>query len=458
MTAPNASRPARVPAAPLPHLQRARARALALQDAGEPLVLVDSPPGAGKSTLVAGLAAELGAAGERVLIVTCTNAVSADLAARVDRLRAGVRITYVLGQDAALPPAAAALAASGRAKVVRSYKHLPKGPGVVIGNAAKWATAPDTPDPVFDVAFYDECYQLGWARMWPLMSLSERHVPVGDPGQCTPFTKAPADRWLGSPTGPLSPAAAVLARLLPHAPVLRLDRSMRLPQDTVDLVQPALYPSLPFTGHAPRGRRLLVPPAARAAGRGDALRRALAPLADGSIAAWDLPAAAPAPLDRGLCAAAASAAGALAGGTWRIRDENGQHRVGPADVAVVCARNDQVDHVRAALPARARGVTVGTANTLQGLEWPVVVAVCPLAGRDRLTAFDLAAGRLSVMTTRHRVAALLVGRAGTDERLALHVPASARALGSDDDEETDGWQAHQSLRLALRARALTTSG
>lgn len=142
------------------------------------------------------------------------------------------------------------------------------GPGEVIGNATKWGTVPDTPEPVFDVVFYDECYQLGWARMWPLMSLSVWHVPVGDPGQCTPFTKAPADRWLGSPTGPLVPAAAVLARFLPLAPVPRLDRSMRLPQDTVDVVQPALYPSLPFTGHAPRGSRLLVPPATSPAARG----------------------------------------------------------------------------------------------------------------------------------------------------------------------------------------------
>jgi hypothetical protein len=241
MTAP--ARPAaslRLPPA-LAHLApagEAVERALA---AGEPLVLVDSPPGAGKSTLLTRLAASFAADGARVLVVTCTNSVGAELACRLLPLAGALPVTFVLGRDAPVPAAAAELAARGQISVTSDLAFAARAGGVVIGNAAKWDSVPDRPGAMFDIAFYDEAYQLPYHRLWPILSLSSAHVLVGDPSQCSPFSEAPTGRWLGQPTSPVAAGAAALAHLHPEAPVIRLIASMRLLQDTVDLVQPALY-------------------------------------------------------------------------------------------------------------------------------------------------------------------------------------------------------------------------
>ncbi|WP_432644254.1 hypothetical protein [Nocardia cyriacigeorgica] len=50
----------------------------------------------------------------------------------------------------------------------------------------------------------------------------------------------------------------------------------------------------------------------------------------------------------------------------------------------------------------AQHVAVNTANRLQGPEFEVVIVVHPLSGRRDATAFHLEAGRLCVLTSRHR--------------------------------------------------------
>jgi hypothetical protein len=447
VTAPEPAAPNRrtLPAA-LAHLVPAATAVSGALAAGRELVLVDSPPGAGKSTLLTRLAADAACRGQSVLIATCTNNVSADLAVRIRALDAGLPITYVLGKDAPVPAAVAALSGRGLVTVTSDLAAAVRRGGVVVGNATKWNTLPDTPRPVFDIALYDEAYQIPFLRLWPILSLAAAHVAVGDPGQCRPFSEVDTGRWLGSPTSPVAAAAEALAYLHPDAPVVRLDRSLRLLQDTVDVLQPALYPRLPFTG-APAGSRRLVRSVSADVGSAG---RAIAALAASSLVAWELPQAAPGAVDAELCAAAAHATGLLADGrTWVCADGKRAAVLRPEDVAVVCARRDQVHVVRAALPGWAGAAAVGTANTLQGLEWPATVSVDPLAGRSRLSEFDLSPGRLSVMMSRGSVATLFLGRAGTGAVLNAHVPVSARALGSDQDDETRGYEAHLGIRAAL---------
>ncbi|MCU1495561.1 MAG: uncharacterized protein JWO62_3325 [Acidimicrobiaceae bacterium] len=55
---------------------------------------------------------------------------------------------------------------------------------------------------------------------------------------------------------------------------------------------------------------------------------------------------------------------------------------------------------------------VETANRWQGLERDVVVALHPLLGETAPEAFAMDAGRLCVMTPRHKVACALIGRPG----------------------------------------------
>ncbi|MFN8090487.1 MAG: helicase, partial [Mycobacterium sp.] len=79
----------------------------------------------------------------------------------------------------------------------------------------------------------------------------------------------------------------------------------------------------------------------------------------------------------------------------------GTRRVSDEDVAVVVPHVPQAAAVRAMLSSHP-GVLVGTADALQGLERPAVVAVHPLAGKRVADEFSVKPGRLCVMLSRHR--------------------------------------------------------
>ena len=61
-----------------------------------------------------------------------------------------------------------------------------------------------------------------------------------------------------------------------------------------------------------------------------------------------------------------------------------------------------------------------TTNRLQGAEFEVTIILHPLSGRRDATAFHLEAGRLCVLTSRHRHACIIVARAGIADLLDAH--------------------------------------
>ena len=89
-------------------------------------------------------------------------------------------------------------------------------------------------------------------------------------------------------------------------------------------------------------------------------------------------------------------------------------------IAIGTAHRDQAKAVRAGLGGALADVTVDTANRLQGREFDVVIVLHPLSGRRDATAFHLEAGRLCVLTSRHRHACIVVARAGIPELLDAH--------------------------------------
>ena len=69
---------------------------------------------------------------------------------------------------------------------------------------------------------------------------------------------------------------------------------------------------------------------------------------------------------------------------------------------VVVSHNAQACVVHALLRGRdVDGITVGTADSLQGGQWAAVVALDPLTGTDGLPAHAASPGRLCVMASRH---------------------------------------------------------
>jgi superfamily I DNA and/or RNA helicase len=125
--------------------------------------------------------------------------------------------------------------------------------------------------------------------------------------------------------------------------------------------------------------------------------------------------------------------------------------VTPERIAIGTAHRDQAAAVRAVLASRGvSGVTVDTANRLQGREFELVIVLHPLSGRRDATAFHLETGRLCVLTSRHRQACVVVAREGIPELLDRH-PSVEPVHLNVPVKFPDGWEAHQSLLAHLSA-------
>jgi len=433
-----------------PSVEAARVSREILDDllhGASPGVVVDSPPGAGKSTLVVRACSELVGLGERVMIVAQTNEQVDDLvvalsrrclaelpAARIGRLsRSGY---LVVDRLAGLPNV-----------VVDSDVARLGGPDVVVATAAKWAHVRDRS---WRWAIIDEAYQMRSDVLLAIARLFERALFVGDPGQLDPFSVVDNDRWRGLSWDPMQSAVAVLLRNNPSLPVHRLPVSWRLPFSATGLVSSAFYPYTGFVSGAGPGDRALSF-AGRPSGGGpvDAVLDVAASSGWGYL---ELPARHTMRTDAEAVAAVAAVATRFVERGAMARSGSSSDVVTPGRVAVGAAHRDQVAALRALLPA---GFVVDTANRLQGREYDVTVVLHPLSGRRDATAFHLEAGRLCVLTSRHRQACVVVGRAGIRELLDAH-PSSEPVHLHEPVKFPDGWAAHQTVMSHLDDHRVST--
>jgi hypothetical protein len=423
-------------------------------------VIVDSPPGAGKSTLVVELSGRLAATGERVMIVAQTNEQVDDLVARLAAAHPQLPLGRLTAADYEVPERLAPLRGPGLAFSAK----LPDlaASSVVLATAAKWALVKEGE---FPWAILDEAYQM---RSDGLLAVAPRFASgtalfVGDPGQLDPFATVDTDVWAGSPWDPSDSAVAVVRAHNPDLPVHRLPYSWRLPSTAAPLVAKAFYPFTPFeAGSSAQDRSLMLGPASATSavsahgpdcGSADeALDRSLERAADTGWAWHGLPAAHTIRTDgEAIEACAALAARVVRRGATAVdRGARYERTVTPERIAIGTAHRDQAAAIRAAL-ARPQwadlglaDVTVDTANRLQGREYDVTIVLHPLSGRRDATAFHLETGRLCVLLSRHRHACVVVGRAGIAELLDAHPHAEPVRLGVAV-KFPDGWAAHQAV-------------
>ncbi|MEY9939314.1 AAA domain-containing protein [Streptacidiphilus sp. MAP5-3] len=412
--------------------------------------VVDSPPGAGKSTLVVRAARELAGAGERLMIVAQTNSQVDDLVDRLAEKDPGLAIGRLHGSDAT--PAGHALRHPGvvASTKVSDLRELP----VVVATAAKWQWVKDV-DP-WRHAIVDEAYQMRSDALLAVARLFERALFVGDPGQLDPFSIVDADAWAGLS---YDPSQSAVVTLLAHNPGIvphRLPVSWRLPASAAPLISDAFYPFTPFrAGTGPGDRRLLLgaPAPLTTPTLPGTLTRRLAAAADevldvAAASGWgllELPPRHTVRTDPEAVAAVAAVVARLLARGGSTLSERGEEQLTADRVAVGTAHRDQASAVRAALAALGvGGVTVDTANRLQGREYDVTVVLHPLSGRPDATAFHLETGRLCVLTSRHRHACVVVARAGIPELLDEHPSAEPVQLGVTL-KFPDGWEANQAV-------------
>ena len=437
------------PLSPAPGAEADRAVAAILDAAlhgTERGTVVDSPPGAGKSTLVVRAARELVGAGERLMIVAQTNSQVDDLVDRLAGADPALTVGRLHGSDAAPAPEALrhpAVSASTKPADLLDCS-------VVVSTAAKWQWVKDV-DP-WRHAIVDEAYQMRSDALLAVARLFERALFVGDPGQLDPFSIVGTDQWAGLSYDPSSSAVMTLLahnpRIVPH----RLPVSWRLPASAAPLVSAAFYPYAPFrSGTGPGDRRLTL----AGPGNGSAADRVIDVAAESGWGLLELPARHTVRTDPEAVRAVATVVRRLLDRTGTAVSERGSAPLTADRIAVGTAHRDQAAAVRAALLALgvpvhggpadgAEAVTVDTANRLQGREYDVTVVLHPLSGRPDATAFHLETGRLCVLASRHRHACIVVARAGIAELLDEHPSTEPIQLGVTV-KFPDGWTANHAV-------------
>lgn len=407
-------------------------------------VVVDSPPGAGKSTLVVSAAAELARSGARVMLVGQTNEQVDDL---IDRLAGDNPDTPVGRLSAAAYTPSERVARHQNVTARSAVADLVEHP-LVIATAAKWAMLKDQDNP-WPWAIIDEAYQMRSDSLLRIARLFDKALFVGDPGQLDPFSTVETERWLGLNWDPMSSAVAVLLTNNSHIPTRTLPVSWRLPASAATVVSEAFYP---FTGFASAteadDRRMWWN--TRPFHKTD-FDSALETAAETGWALYELGHRHTLPTDaEAVGACARLAARLLQRGAVTRSELSPDPRPVTADrIAIGVTRTVQTAAVKRAL--RELGVTdvvVDTANRLQGREFDVTIMLHPLSGRRDATAFHLEAGRLCVLASRHRHACIVVARAGIPELLDAHPSAEPVHLGVPV-KFPDGWEAHQAFMAHL---------
>ncbi|PWU59488.1 helicase [Micromonospora globispora] len=408
-------------------------------------VVVDSPPGAGKSTLVVRAATELAAAGEPLIVIAQTNEQVDDLIDRLARKAPELRIGRLSATD---------YKPSERVEGHETVRVAAKvadlgGPAIIIGTAAKWATVAEG---CWSWAIVDEAYQMRSDALLRVAARFERALFVGDPGQLDPFSTVETVRWTGLTWDPMQSAVATLLRHNPELPVHRLPVSWRLPASAAPVVAAAFYPFTGFrAGTGPADRALTF----TEAGPGDGYDAAVEVAAASGWALYELPARHTLRTDGEAAAACAELAlRVLRRGAVAVSEQAPQGAPVTADrIAVGAAHRDQVAAIRWHLGAAGAGITVDTANRLQGREYDVTIVLHPLSGRRDATAFHLESGRLCVLTSRHRHACVVVARAGIPELLDAH-PSTERVHLDVPVKFPDGWEANQTMLAHLAAHTV----
>lgn len=405
-----------------------------------PAVVVDSPPGAGKSTFVVDTAIRLTKEQDQVPIVAQTNAQSDDLVRKLLARNKRLTIGRLLGTTGTttVPP-------QPHFKKNTKIDELDEC-DVVVATSAKWSYVAGTIPP-YAIGIVDEAYQMRSDQLLYVAQIFDRALFVGDPGQLDPFTPIDDVRWRGYADGPINPAVATVLHNHPDTPRHVLPVSWRLPAKCAPLVSDAFYPTNQFrSGSTTKDRKL------RATGLDSSPEsQSIAMAVEHGWAFLELPERVAPPTDREAVSAVARVVVNLLRARVTAKDESG----GPArtltgdDIAVGVAHRNQRAAIAVELATQAAetgidtsGVTVDTANRLQGREYEIVVVLHPLSGRAAASDFHLETGRLCVLLSRHRHACIIVGRKGIAEVLDAHPGDMPIWIGAPIPVP-DGWEANQ---------------
>lgn len=346
-------------------------RALYSVWSGNLVTVCPSPPGAGKTTLVADVVRQLVERSDfKIILAAVTRRSLHDLATRIHK---------ELGPDA-----------SGNSRLGWGISTMPPPEGIsTSGNLDEYqavvrtlASLSTSKEPTAcDLLIVDEAWQAKYSDLVVAADASTQLLLVGDPGQIPPIVTANVS-YLESGGAKRNPhhAAPDVLKQTDGAMVIPLESSYRLGQETVDVIAP-LY-NFPFDSRRPdrhlrdrRGMRL----------------DEIDPL---EVAAGDRPDHMP--TMELIADLAISRIGCM------LHEGDQVRALEAEDVGIVVAHNSQSGLISALLDSRGVvGISVGTADKMQGGQWSAVISLDPLFGHEQAGAHQTSPGRLCVMLSRH---------------------------------------------------------
>ena len=414
---------------------------------GAPLTCVDSPPGAGKTWLVEqAISLATTQAGMSVCCVTPRARQGVDLAQRLVDGFELPRLELLISKHRSPPPGL-----KGRVPIINAVHAIGHGPGVVVSTVDKIAThLQHVPANRFDLLVVDEAHQLPFKQFLPIASVAPRALLVGDPGQLPPLVTADTSRIELADHRVHWPAPKELLRLYPATPLFQLPATRRFLQDTVDVIQPHLYPDLPFASAVSPSQRSL---RFAVAGISGAIDRALDSIANGcTVVALVLPAREP-----GFEEVDAQIADTMATVVDRfIRRQpfwTGESALGPNDIGCIDPHVQSGGAVRDRLRQIGHSdVMVDTPEIWQGAQRSLTVIKHPLSHGSPPEDFDLEAGRWCVMLSRHLHGCIVVARQNVDSVLTDYRHDCGRTPSGAEDALWRGYRAHAGVWDALDHR------
>lgn len=390
---------------------------------GLPCIVLDSPPGAGKTSTIIDVAGVLAKdAYLKVLILTSTNASGRDVITRLIR-RWGEGAAR--GHSSALsgvhqgvePP-------EENGEIV--YSPFAESMTIAVRTVAS-AAMTGLSRYKYDIVIVDEAYQSTFASLSRALSSEQKIkdgdddgpaefedtsiqqvILIGDPGQIGPVVLDPDSPLLANHSVPVTTPAPTAMKKFPDTLTLSLPSTYRLGPDTADIVS-ELY-DFEFESRRPEM-------SVEDLGEINSMVVKMAERADGAVS-YEI----------------AEEAVATLGAKFSYTDIDGieqERPIGAGDIAIVAAHNDQVSSIQSALTAVDDGageaITVGTADSLQGGQWPVVFALDPLSGVDRPSDHHFSLGRLCVMLSRHMGALVWVYEKGWKTKISDYVEDEVEA-------------------------------
>lgn len=346
------------------------ARALYLTWSGAPVTVVDSPPGAGKSTLITQVTGHLSAKADMAIAVaTPTRRQAVELALRISAVvpKGMVWLTVKEPTASEIPHGrdreVAALTTPTFARVGRNT--------IAVGTVASFKfSRPDV-----DLLIVDEAYQCTYADVLAAAPGAMQLMLVGDPGQIGPVITINTAAWDHMERPPHARSSEVFSRR-EDAELVNLPCTYRFGADTVHAIAP-LYD---FTFASARARRDLS--------------------GVGEIESIEL-GSCPTPHDISMLAVVAGRAVSMIG--RRLSTDERSFELKERHVAVVVSHNAQVGIIKGHLAGMGfPEITVGTADKMQGGQWEAVIALDPLAGASAVETHSASLGRLCVIASRHK--------------------------------------------------------